>query len=96
MGNKKSRAAATASVAVETIPTTPIEGQKTGTSGLRKKVKVFQEGNYLKNWIQALFDSLPSEELKVNADLSGEIPTLSSCYDYGYGFCFPIESLELR
>uniref|UniRef100_A0A0E0EWF3 phosphoglucomutase (alpha-D-glucose-1,6-bisphosphate-dependent) n=1 Tax=Oryza meridionalis TaxID=40149 RepID=A0A0E0EWF3_9ORYZ len=36
--------------------------QKTGTSGLRKKVKVFQQENYLANWIQALFNSLPPED----------------------------------
>ncbi len=30
--------------AVETIPTKPIEGQKPGTSGLRKKTKIFMEG----------------------------------------------------
>ncbi|WOL09664.1 hypothetical protein Cni_G18417 [Canna indica] len=49
---------------IRTIPTKPVEGQKTGTSGLRKKVKVFQEGNYLANWIQALFNSLPPEDYK--------------------------------
>ncbi|KVH88488.1 Alpha-D-phosphohexomutase, alpha/beta/alpha domain I [Cynara cardunculus var. scolymus] len=49
---------------VNTIPTKPIEGQKTGTSGLRKKVKVFMEENYLANWIQALFNSLPPEDYK--------------------------------
>ncbi|KAK9075292.1 hypothetical protein SSX86_003615 [Deinandra increscens subsp. villosa] len=47
---------------VNTIPTKPIEGQKTGTSGLRKKVKVFMQENYLANWIQALFNSLPPED----------------------------------
>lgn len=46
------------------MPTKPIEGQKTGTSGLRKKVKVFMQPNYLGNWIQALFDSLPPEDYK--------------------------------
>lgn len=46
------------------MPTKPIEGQKTGTSGLRKKVKVFVQENYLANWIQALFNSLPPEDYK--------------------------------
>ncbi|KAF3327114.1 phosphoglucomutase [Carex littledalei] len=49
---------------ITSIPTKPFEGQKTGTSGLRKKVKVFQQENYLANWIQALFDSLPPEDYK--------------------------------
>uniref|UniRef100_A0A175YMN0 Glucose phosphomutase n=1 Tax=Daucus carota subsp. sativus TaxID=79200 RepID=A0A175YMN0_DAUCS len=49
---------------VYTVPTKPIEGQKTGTSGLRKKVKVFMEDNYLANWIQALFNSLPPEDFE--------------------------------
>ncbi|XP_020089493.1 phosphoglucomutase, chloroplastic [Ananas comosus] len=48
----------------KSIPTKPVEGQKTGTSGLRKKVKVFQQENYLANWIQALFNSLPPEDYK--------------------------------
>lgn len=49
---------------INSVPTKPIEGQKTGTSGLRKKVKVFMQENYLANWIQALFDSLPLEDYK--------------------------------
>ncbi|KAM0942857.1 putative phosphotransferase (phosphomutase) [Dioscorea sansibarensis] len=49
---------------ITSIPTTPVEGQKTGTSGLRKKVKVFKEGNYLANWIQAVFNSLSPEDYK--------------------------------
>jgi len=49
------------SVTVNTVPTTPIQGQKTGTSGLRKRVKVFQEPHYLNNWIQSLFNSLPPQ-----------------------------------
>ncbi|KAA3459805.1 phosphoglucomutase, cytoplasmic [Gossypium australe] len=49
---------------ITSVPTKPIEGQKTGTSGLRKKVKVFMEENYLSNWIQSLFNSLPPEDYK--------------------------------
>ncbi|CAN1265076.1 Phosphoglucomutase, chloroplastic [Linum perenne] len=51
-------------IKISSVATKPIEGQKTGTSGLRKKVKVFKEENYLANWIQALFNSLPSEDYK--------------------------------
>ena len=43
---------------IEVRPTTPIEGQKPGTSGLRKKTRVFMERNYLENFIQATFDAI--------------------------------------
>jgi phosphoglucomutase len=39
-------------VCVERVTTQPIKGQKTGTSGLRKRVKEFQSPHYLCNWIQ--------------------------------------------
>lgn len=51
-------------IKINSVPTKPIEGQKTGTSGLRKKVKVFMQENYLANWIQALFNSLPPEDYR--------------------------------
>ncbi|OVA00169.1 Alpha-D-phosphohexomutase superfamily [Macleaya cordata] len=61
---KASSSSSPSSTAINSVPTKPIEGQKTGTSGLRKKVKVFKQENYLANWIQALFNSLPPEDFK--------------------------------
>jgi len=45
---------------IQTLPTAPFTDQKPGTSGLRKRVGRFMEPHYLENFVQALFDVLPS------------------------------------
>ncbi|WP_374643959.1 alpha-D-glucose phosphate-specific phosphoglucomutase [Tabrizicola sp.] len=41
---------------ITTVQTAPIQGQKPGTSGLRKKTAVFMGRHYLENFVQSVFD----------------------------------------
>ena len=56
---------------VNTHATTPFGGQKPGTSGLRKKVRVFAQPGYAENFVQAVFDVVeraPGATLVVGGD----------------------------
>jgi len=50
---------------INTIQTQAFSDQKPGTSGLRKKVKIFQQAHYLENFVQSIFDTLTLPESAV-------------------------------
>lgn len=55
-----------------TKTTNPYEGQKPGTSGLRKKVKVFQQQNYTENFVQSILNSKKTDVVGCTLVVGGD------------------------
>ncbi|GKC34184.1 phosphoglucomutase, cytoplasmic [Tanacetum coccineum] len=62
--SRSKRITVMANFTVKRVESAPIEGQKPGTSGLRKKVKVFTQPHYLHNFVQSTFNALSAEKVK--------------------------------
>lgn len=56
---------------IRTVATAPFTDQKPGTSGLRKRVPIFQQAHYLENFVQSIFDTIgvpPNATLVLGGD----------------------------
>lgn len=59
-------------VKITSIETKPFQDQKPGTSGLRKKVTVFQQPHYTENFIQAILDAIPEGSKDATLVIGGD------------------------
>lgn len=51
-------------MSIQTVATKPFDGQKPGTSGLRKKTRIFMQEHYLENFVQSTFNAIGGGEGK--------------------------------
>eukprot|EP01065_Artemidia_motanka_P007505 TRINITY_DN1373_c0_g2_i1.p1 TRINITY_DN1373_c0_g2~~TRINITY_DN1373_c0_g2_i1.p1 ORF type:complete len:627 (+),score=179.98 TRINITY_DN1373_c0_g2_i1:68-1948(+) len=49
------------SFSVVSVSSRPFDGQKPGTSGLRKRTRVFMQEHYLENFVQSVFDVIKAD-----------------------------------
>ena len=75
-------------MSVRTVATSPIDGQQPGTSGLRRKTRVFMQPGYLENFVQSLFDAIggPIGFTQVHCDFRPQWP---QCGVVGSGGKYP-------
>ena len=86
-----------------TVKTQPIKGQKLGTSGLRRKTRVFLQTHYLENFIQAIWkgiDGVKGKTLVLGGDgryfndRAAQVILRPKRCSWGRGLCF--RRLRLR
>ncbi|KAI8613121.1 putative PGM2-phosphoglucomutase [Chytriomyces sp. MP71] len=59
-------------LSIKTVQTTAFADQKPGTSGLRKRVKVFQQPHYTENFVQSILSAIPSGSKSATLVVGGD------------------------
>ena len=62
-------------MSIQTVATKSFEGQKPGTSGLRKRVTVFEQEHYTENFVQCILSAIPGGARGATLVVGGEAAT---------------------